>query len=122
MKMVLILILALAMVSTTTFAGDNEGKRGGDRMARMQEHLSLSDDQMKQIREIRENGGSREEMRAVFTDEQRALMKERRAQMEASGGKGRGGKGQGRGQGKGQGQGHGEPRSADQQGAESDKE
>ncbi len=118
MKMVLILILALAVVSATTFAGDNEGKRGGDRMARMQEHLDLSDDQMKQIREIRENGGSREEMRAVFTDEQRALMQERRAQMEANGGKGRGGKGQGRGQG----QGHGEPRSPDQQGAESDKE
>ncbi len=118
MKMVLILILALAVVSAPTSAGDNEGKRGGDCMARMQEHLDLSDDQMKQIREIRENGGSREEMRAVFTDEQRALMKERRAQMEASGGKGRGGKGQGRGQG----QGHGEPRSPDQQGAESDKE
>ncbi len=117
MKKVLILILGLAVVSAT-FAGHDEGKRGGDRMARMQEHLSLSDDQMKQIREIRENGGSREEMRAVFTDEQRALMKERRAQMEANGGKGRGGKGQGRGQGKG----HGEPRSPDRQGAESDKE
>jgi len=118
MKMVLILILALAVVSAATYAGDNEGNRGGDRMARMQEHLGLSDEQMKQIREIRENGGGREEIRAVFTDEQRALMKERRAQMEASGGKGRGGKGHGRGQG----QGHGEPRSPDQQGAESDKE
>ncbi len=113
MKMVLILILALAVVSAATLAGDKEGNRGGDRMARMQEQLGLSDEQMKQIREIRENGGSREEMRAVFTDEQRALIKERRAQMEASGGKGRGGKGNGRG--------HGEPRSPDQQGGDPDK-
>ncbi len=113
MKMVLILILALAVVSTATFAGDNEGNRGGDRMARMQEHLGLSDEQMQQMREIRENGGGREEMRAVFTDEQRALMQERRAQMEANGGKGRGGKGHDRG--------HGEPRSPDQQGGDPDK-
>ncbi len=111
MKKVLILILALAVVPAATFAGDNEGNRGGDRMARMQEQLGLSDEQMKQIREIRENGGGREEMRAVFTDEQRALMKERRGQMEGSGGKGRGGKGRG----------HGEPRSSDQQGGDPDK-
>lgn len=111
MKKVLILILALAVVSAPTFAGDNEGNRGGDRMARMQEQLGLSDEQMKQIREIRENGGGREEMRAVFTDEQRALMKERGGRMEGSGGKGRGGKGRG----------HGEPRSSDQQGGDPDK-
>ena len=111
MKTVLILILALAVVSAATFAGDKEANRGGDRMARMQEHLGLSDEQMQQMREIRENGGGREEMRTVFTDEQRALMKERGAQMEASGGKGRGGKGRG----------YGEPRSPDQQGGHPDK-
>ncbi len=111
MKKVLILILGLAVVSAT-FAGHNEGKRGGDRMARMQEHLGLSEEQVAQIREIRENGGNREEIRAVFTDEQRELLKERRAQMETRGGKGRGGKGHGRRRG--------HPPGSDQQGDDPD--
>ena len=108
MKRVLIFMFGLAVVSAAAFAGDYEGKRSGDRMARMQEHLGLSAEQVEQIREIRENGGSREEIHAVFTDEQRELMQERRAQMKASGEKGRGGKGHGRG--------HGHPRGPDQQG------
>ncbi len=89
MKKALILTLGLAVASAATFAGDNEGKRGGgDRMARMQESLGLSDDQMEQMREIRKNGGSREEMRAVLTDEQRVLMEERRGQWQGHRGKG----------------------------------
>ena len=96
MKKVLILILGLALVSTAGFAGDKEGQRGGDRVARMQEHLGLSEEQVEQIRSIRENGGGREEIHAVFTDEQRELMRERRAQMQANGKKGPGGKGHGR--------------------------
>ncbi len=56
------------------------------RIARMQEHLGLSDEQMRQMREIRENGGSREEIFAVLNDEQRALMDERRGQMKGHGG------------------------------------
>ena len=44
--------------------------KGGDRLARMREHLQLSDDQVEQMREIRANGGSREDMHAVLTDEQ----------------------------------------------------
>ena len=100
MKKMLIPILALVLASAGAFAGENEGKRGGgDRMARMQEHLGLSDAQVEQIREIRANGGGREEIRAVFTDEQRELIKERRAQMKAGGGNGRGSKGHGQGRG-----------------------
>ena len=100
MKKILILILCLAVASAATFAGDKEGKRGGvDRMARMQENLGLSDEQMEQIREIRENGGGREQIRAVLSDEQRALMKERRGQRQGHGGMG-GGRGQGHSPGK----------------------
>ncbi len=88
MKRALILTLSLAVASAAAFAGDHEGKRGsGDRMARMQESLGLSDDQMEQMREIRKNGGSREEMHAVLTDEQRALMEERRGQWQGRRGK-----------------------------------
>ena len=47
------------------------GKRG-DRFARMQKHLQLSDDQVAEMRSIRENGGTREDVHAVLTDDQRA--------------------------------------------------
>jgi len=49
--------------------------QGGDRkerMQRMREHLDLSDAQVEQMRAIRESGGSREEMRAVLTEDQQA--------------------------------------------------
>ena len=38
----------------------------------MQAHLGLSDEQAEQIKSIREAGGSREEVRAVLTEEQQA--------------------------------------------------
>jgi Spy/CpxP family protein refolding chaperone len=100
MKKILIVIgLALASVSTFTFAAENDRPRGGgDRMAQMQERLGLSDEQVTQLRQIRENGGSREEAHAVFTAEQRAMMKEHQAQR---GNKGHRGKGKGKHKGKG---------------------
>ncbi len=88
MKQLLILTLALALAASTAVAGDKRGQgmhgghRGGDpeqRMARMQERLGLSDAQVEQMREIRESGGGREEMREVLTEEQRAQIEERRA-------------------------------------------
>jgi len=89
MKKILILILGMAMASGAIFADGEEGKQGdGDRMARMQQNLGLSDGQVVQIRHIRDNGGSKEEILAVLTDEQLALMKQRRAQMKGKGRKG----------------------------------
>ena len=55
----------------------NKGERG-QRMTRMQENLGLSDEQMQQMQQIREQGGGREEMHAVLTDEQRATVEARR--------------------------------------------
>ena len=43
----------------------------------MQEHLGLSDEQLQQMQEIRAQGGTREEMHAVLTEEQQAKIKER---------------------------------------------
>jgi TolA-binding protein len=63
-------------------------KDGGDRIAQMQKNLHLSDEQVKQMRKIREDGGDRKQMRAVLTDEQRALMRERRRQSQGQKGKG----------------------------------
>jgi len=44
----------------------------GERARRMQAHLGLSDEQAEEIKSIREAGGSREEVRAVLTEEQQA--------------------------------------------------
>jgi hypothetical protein len=71
------------------------------RMAHIQQALGLSQEQMEQIREIRQNGGGREEIRGVLTDEQRATMDEHRAARQ--------GQGQGKGRGKGGRQGQGKP-------------
>jgi hypothetical protein len=72
----LLITLGLLMASSTALAGQPEGRTGDDRAAHMQEKLGLSDDQMQQMSEIREQGGGREEMRAILTDEQQAQMKE----------------------------------------------
>jgi hypothetical protein len=59
-------------------------------MERMQKNLGLSDQQVTQIRQIRDNGGSKEEILAVLSDEQHELMKKRRAEMKGKGRKGSG--------------------------------
>lgn len=74
--------LALLAFSASTLAQDEERRGGhhrGNKLARMQEHLQLSDDQMAQIQQIRENGGSREDMHAILTEDQLAQLEEHRA-------------------------------------------
>jgi Spy/CpxP family protein refolding chaperone len=78
----------IAMLSAqVVFAGEGSGKsgqRGGaERMARMQKHLDLSDDQVTQIRDIKQNGGSREDVQAVLTEDQLSKMQAHRAKREA---------------------------------------
>lgn len=67
--------------------GRQGGPDGGQRLAKMQQVLGLSDEQVTQMREIRENGGSRKDMRAILTDDQKAIMDERRAEHRARRGK-----------------------------------
>ena len=57
-----------------------KGRRGGDRYARMQKELNLSDEQVAKMRELRASGGSREEIDAVMTADQRKQWEEIRAQ------------------------------------------
>ena len=81
MKKILILFLGLTMTSSAIIADGEEVKQGSvDRMVQMQKNLSLSDQQVAQMRQIRDNGGGREEILAVLTDEQLAIMKARYAQ------------------------------------------
>ena len=86
-KQILVLVGVLAC-SSLAMAGDRGGDgRGGDRLARMQQHLSLTDAQVEEIRAIRENGGSREDVRAILSDEQRAMIEEHRARRGERGGR-----------------------------------
>jgi hypothetical protein len=90
MKKIVFLILCAAVISAVTFADDEKGKQdSGDRMAKMQKNLDLSDGQVAEIRHIRDSGGSKEEIMAVLTEEQLAMMKERRAQIKDKGRKGK---------------------------------
>ena len=54
------------------------GGKAGKRLNRMKAHLGLSDDQVAEIQKIRAEGGSREDIHAVLTPEQRAKMDEAR--------------------------------------------
>ena len=116
MKRIIGIVMMVALLAATAFAGNREGgerqhkdgdrqgqgegrQGGGDRMARMQERLGLSDDQVSQMQEIRQGGGNREDMRAVLTEDQRAQIDAHRAQREQQGGEGRA-HGQARGEAK----------------------
>jgi Spy/CpxP family protein refolding chaperone len=106
MKLIVVIVMLMTLLAVTAVAGHKEdgelqqydGKRqgqgegrrgGGDRMARMQERLGLSDDQVIQMKEIRESGGSRKDMRAVLTEDQRAQIDAHRAQRKNQGGEAR---------------------------------
>jgi Spy/CpxP family protein refolding chaperone len=81
------MLLALFTTAVDAQPGPDAGAQhrsgGGDSLARMQRNLGLTDEQVRQIREIRDRGGSGEEIRAVLTEEQRVMMQERRRQAQA---------------------------------------
>ena len=64
-------VIASALALALSAASYADGHRGKN-LERMQERLGLSDAQVEEMREIRANGGSREDVRAVLTDEQRS--------------------------------------------------
>ena len=81
---------------------DKEERRAQHRQ-HMQEQFGVTDDQFAQMHEIRSNGGSREDMKAVLSDDQRQQMRQWREQNPREGGRhGKQGKGQ-KGQYKGSG-------------------
>ena len=67
----LVITLGLLMASTAALAKhDGHGCKRGHERAHMQLSLGISDEQAEQMREIRDQGGSREEAHAVLTEEQ----------------------------------------------------
>ena len=87
MKKSLTIILGLALASSMALAEKPDGGRGKgnpeQRMQRMQKHLDLSDEQVSQIREIRANGGGREEIHGLLTEDQQRKLHEHRQQRKA---------------------------------------
>jgi Spy/CpxP family protein refolding chaperone len=112
MNRALISLLILALAASSVHAqssgkGQGHGMRGpgqGQRMQHMQQALGLSQEQVDQIRSIRQNGGGRDEVRAVLSDEQRTMMDEHRAARQGQGGPGKWGNRPRRGNGNGAGQ------------------
>jgi len=107
MKQIIVIACTLLLILSTT-AVSAKGNQGGNRQsnsgygnrgAQMHNKLGLSHEQMTQMRKIRDNGGSREEMHGVLTREQRATMEKYRSQ--------RNPQGQGYGRGRGYQQGNG---------------
>jgi hypothetical protein len=94
------LIIALMAGSTLALGeghqsnghGHGKGMHGDpeQRMERMRQHLGLSDEQVTEMRAIRESDATREEkrerMRAVLTNEQREKMAQHRATRQQHGG------------------------------------
>ena len=71
----LILALSLTLVSSAVLAQSESEPPSGNKVAkleRMQNNLGLTDEQVEQMRDIRQAGGSREDMHAVLNPEQQA--------------------------------------------------
>jgi hypothetical protein len=88
MKTLITVTLSLLLAAGAAWAerpdgGQHSQDKRAERMAHMQQQLGLSDDQVAQMKDIRSNGGSREDMRAVLSDDQQAQMKELRKQRQA---------------------------------------
>jgi Spy/CpxP family protein refolding chaperone len=78
----IVITLGLLMASTSSLAEQDGGRPDADhekRRAHIQQELGLSSEQVEQMREIREQGGSREDMRAILTEEQQTKAEEMRA-------------------------------------------
>ncbi|MEH6593192.1 MAG: hypothetical protein V7746_23175 [Halioglobus sp.] len=73
----LVMTLSLILASTAVLAEETDSDRS-DRRAHIQQELNLSEEQKEQMREIRNRGGSREEIREILTEEQQVKAKKMR--------------------------------------------
>ena len=69
-----IVIMGLSM-PTTAAEESREKPSKEERLVRMQEQLNLSDDQVEEIRNVHSNGGGRDEISAILTDDQREQLR-----------------------------------------------
>jgi len=82
--------LLLVAVMSMPYAALAEGGKPpmtDKQLNKMQVRLQLNDDQVVEMRQIRDDGGTRKDMRAVLNDEQKARAKELRKEHKEKGGK-----------------------------------
>jgi hypothetical protein len=75
-------ITASLLIATAPLA---LAQQKGPKLEKMQQHLGLSEDQVEQIRQIKAEGGNREDIKAVLTEEQQERMREHRQQKKGQG-------------------------------------
>jgi Spy/CpxP family protein refolding chaperone len=86
MKKLIVSIILLSLLAATTLSAQsgsspqNPEAAKGQRMAKLKKELNLTDQQVAEMKQIRENGGSKEEVRAVLTPEQQTKMDKLREQ------------------------------------------
>jgi hypothetical protein len=74
-----LVVLTVMSMPLLALDGDEKSSLSDKQLTTMQKRLQLSDEQMSQMRKIRDEGGSKKEMGAVLTDEQKARAKEQKA-------------------------------------------
>lgn len=80
MKSGIALFLAAAIATPlVSYAQDGKGTITDEQLTRMQQHLELTDEQIAEMRRIRDDGGTKKEVRAVLSDEQKAKAQEMKA-------------------------------------------
>lgn len=65
-------LLAVVSAPLMVLAEEDKPAVTDERLGKMQQQLQLSDEQVAKMRQIRDEGGTTKDMRAVLTDEQRA--------------------------------------------------
>ncbi len=68
-------LLAVMSMPLVGLAADEKPAVTDEQLGKMQQALKLSDEQVAKMRQIRDEGGTKKEMRAVLTDEQKAQAK-----------------------------------------------
>lgn len=85
MKKAILLLIITILSSSNLIAKEGEKPPISDkRLAKMQQQVELSDEQIAEMRRIRDEGGSKQEMRSVLTKEQRQTLKELKQEQEKS--------------------------------------
>ncbi|MFT6285991.1 MAG: hypothetical protein ACJAYC_002435 [Halieaceae bacterium] len=80
MKLIIIPTVAALVVASSLALAESDRNGSGKHnnhqrhAAHLQQKFGVSDDQLAQMREIRENGGSREDAKAVLSDSQQNQM------------------------------------------------
>jgi len=94
--MIMVLAAGSILLSQVSIAEpDDKEERRAQHRQHMQEQFGVTDDQFAQMHEIRSNGGSREDMKTVLSDDQREQMRQWREENPREGGRhGKQGKGQ----------------------------